>query len=148
MVDIAVPPDIHSDVAELDDVYLYTVDDLKQVIEDNMRSRREAADQAEEIIDAQTGRFMAWKRSLDAVPTLCAYREHAESVGEAELNKARRALESGTPPGDVVEQLSRNLVRKLTHDPSVNMRTAVADGETDVLEAIRILFRINNGNDK
>ncbi len=145
MIDIAVPPDIDPAVAELDDVYLYTVDDLKQVIDDNLRSRQEAADQAEEIIEAQAGRFMAWTRSLDAIPTLRAYREHAEALGEAELGRARRALTGGTPPDDVVEQLARNLVRKLTHDPCVNMRTAVAEGETSLLEAIRTLFRLNHG---
>ena len=148
MIDIAVPADIDPAVRELDDVYLYTVDDLQQVIEDNMRSRQEAADQAEEIIEVQAGRFMAWTRSLDAVPTLCAYREHAESLGQAELNRARRLLASGTSPEDVVEQLTRNLVRKLTHDPSVNMRDAVAEGETELLEAIRTLFRLDNGNDR
>jgi glutamyl-tRNA reductase len=145
MIDIAVPSDIDPAVAELDDVYLYTVDDLKQVIEDNLRSRQEAADQAEEIIEAQAGRFMAWTRSLDAIPTLRAYREHAEALGEAELDRARRALSGGTSPDDVVEQLARNLVRKLTHDPSVNMRTAVAEGETSLLEAIRTLFRLDRG---
>lgn len=147
MIDIAVPPDIDPAVRELDDVYLYTVDDLQQVIEENMRSRQEAADQAEEIIEAQAGRFMAWTRSLDAVPTLCAYREHAESLGEAELNRARRLLAGGTPPEEVIEQLTRNLVRKLTHEPSVNMRDAVAEGETELLEAIRTLFRLDNGKD-
>jgi len=146
MIDIAVPPDIDQAVAELDDVYLYTVDDLQQVIEENMRSRQEAADQAEEIIEAQAGRFMAWTRSLDAVPTLCAYREHAQALGEAELNRARRLLASGTSPEDVLEQLTRNLVRKLTHNPSVNMRDAVAEGETELLEAIRTLFRLDHGS--
>ena len=145
IIDIAVPPDIDPAVAELDDVYLYTVDDLKQVIEENMRSRQEAADQAEEIIEAQAERFMAWTRSLDAVPTLRAYREHAENLGETELERARRALASGTPPEAVAEQLTRNLVRKLTHDPSVNMRNAVAEGDTDLLESIRTLFRLNHG---
>jgi glutamyl-tRNA reductase len=148
MIDIAVPPDIDPDVAEFDDIYLYTVDDLKQVIEDNMRSRQEAADQAEGIVEVQTEHFMAWTRSLDAVPTLRAYREHAEALGEAELNKARRALDNGTPPGEVIEQLSRNLVRKLTHEPSVNLRAAIADGETGLLEAIKTLFRFGNADRK
>ena len=143
MVDIAVPPDIDPTVAELDDVYLYTVDDLKQVIEDNMRSRQEAADQAEEIIEVQAERFMAWTRSLDAIPTLRAYRDHAESLGEIELERAYRALNSGAPANEVVEQLARGLVRKLTHDPCVNMRSAVADGDTGLLEAIRTLFQLD-----
>jgi len=142
MIDIAVPPDITADVGELNDVYLYTVDDLTQVIEENLRSRQEAARQAEEIIDVQVERFMAWTRSLDAVPTLRAYREHAQAIGEAEMARAVRLLESGKPPQQVIERLTRNLVRKLTHDPSVNMRSAVAEGEAGILDAVRTLFRL------
>jgi glutamyl-tRNA reductase len=146
MVDLAVPADINPDVAELDDIYLYTIDDLKQVIDDNLRSRQQAAEQAEEIIDTQVERYMAWTRSLDAIPTLRAYREHAETLGESELDKARRQLDGGVPATEVVEALTRNLVRKLTHDPSVNLRSAIADGDTALLEAVRTLFRL--GHDK
>jgi glutamyl-tRNA reductase len=148
MVDIAVPPDIAGDVAELDDIYLYTVDDLKQVIEENLRSRQEAAQQAEEIIDVQVEHFMAWMRSLDAVPTLCAYREYAQSLGDAELTRARHQLENGTPPEEVIKTLTRNLVRKLTHDPTVNLRDAVIDGETGLLEAVRTLFQLGDKTGK
>lgn len=144
MIDIAVPPDIDAAVASLDDVYLYTVDDLKQVIEDNMNSRKAAAEEAEEIILEQAERFMAWTRSLSAVPTLRAYRERAEALGREELERARRALANNTPPDEVVEHLARSLVRKLTHDPSVNLRSAVADGETGLLDAIRVLFRLDD----
>jgi len=144
MVDIAVPPDITADVGELDDVYLYTVDDLTQVIEDNLRSRQEAARQAEDIIDAQVERFMAWTRSLDAVPTLRAYREHAERIGETELARATRQLAGGKPAQQVIESLARNLVRKLTHDPSVNLRSAAADGELGIVEAVRTLFQLKD----
>lgn len=144
MVDIAVPPDISADVAELDDVYLYTIDDLKQVIEQNQRSRQEAAQQAEDIIDTQVAHFMSWVRSLDAVPTLCAFRDHAEAQAGAELEKALHQLENGAPPAEVMEALTRNLVRKITHDPTVNLRTAVAEGRTDVLEAVCMLFKLNS----
>ncbi|MGD8312360.1 MAG: glutamyl-tRNA reductase [Gammaproteobacteria bacterium] len=142
MVDLAVPRDIATDVVELDDVYLYTVDDLQQVIEENMRHRQEAALQAEEIIEVQTEHFMAWTRSLDAVPTLRAYREFARELGEAELVRARRLLEGGKPATEVLEVLTRNLVNKLTHHPSINLRNAVAEGETGLLDAVRTLFRL------
>jgi glutamyl-tRNA reductase len=148
MVDIAVPQDIAADVAEIDDVYLYTIDDLTQVIAENLRSREAAALQAEEIIDDQVDRFMAWVRSLDAVPTVRAYREHAQSLGAQELEKARRQLESGKPPQEVIETLSRNLVRKLMHNPSVNLRNAAAEGETGLLEAVRTLFHLNTRDNK
>jgi len=144
MVDIAVPPDINADVAELDDVYLYTIDDLKQVIEDNLRSRQEAAQQAEDIIDTQVAHFMSWVHSLDAIPTLCAYRDHAEAQAGAELDKALHQLANGVPPAKAMEALTRSLVRKLTHDPTVNLRTAVAEGRTDLLEAVCTLFKLNN----
>ena len=146
MVDIAVPQDIAAEVAELDDIYLYTVDDLKQVIEENLRSREEAALQAEEIIDDQVERFMAWLRSRDAVPTVRAYREHAQLLGAKELEKATRQLANGKPPQEVAATLTRNLVRKLTHNPSVNLRNAAADGETGLLEAVRILFHLDSSD--
>ena len=146
MVDIAVPQDIAAEVAELDDIYLYTVDDLKQVIEENLRSREEAALQAEEIIDDQVERFMAWLRSRDAVPTVRAYREHAQLLGAKELEKATRQLANGKPPQEVAAALTRNLVRKLTHNPSVNLRNAAADGETGLLEAVRILFHLDTSD--
>jgi glutamyl-tRNA reductase len=116
------------------------------VIDENLRSRQQAAEQAEEMIDTQVERFMAWTRSLDAVPTLRAYREHAEAQGAHELEKARRQLDNGVPATEVVESLTRNLVRKLTHEPSVNLRSAIADGNTTLLEAVRTLFRL--GHDK
>jgi len=148
IVDIAVPQDIASNVAELDDVYLYTVDDLKQVIEEGQRSRQEAALQAEEIIDDQVEHFMAWMRSLDAIPTLCAYREYAESLSNEELQKANRQLENGKPPQEVAETLARNLVKKLAHNPCVNLRDAAAEGNTGLLEAVRTLFNLDSNRKK
>lgn len=144
MVDLAVPPDIEAGVNELDDVYLYTVDDLRQVIEENMRSRKEAAQQAEEIIEIQTERYMAWVRSLDAVPTLRNYRDFAHRIAAEELAKANRLIEEGKPATDVMEMMVNNLVNKLTHDPTVNLREAVASGETGLLEAVKTLFRLED----
>ena len=144
MVDIAVPGDIAADVAELDDVYLYNVDDLRQVIEENLRSRQQAAQQAEEIIEVQVAHFSEWTQSLEAVPTLRAYREHAQAMGRQAIDKARQQLDSGTPPEEVIETLTRNLINKLTHDPSVNLRSAVASGNTGLLDAVRTLFRIKD----
>ena len=148
MVDIAVPADIEADVATLDDIYLYSIDDLKLIIEENMRSRQEAAQQAEEIIDVQVDRFMSWTRSLAAVPTVCAYREYAQSLADTELEKASRLLESGKPPQEVIDTLARNLVNKLTHNPCVNLRGAVSEGETGILEAVRTLFRLKTSDNK
>ena len=144
IVDIAVPRDIAADVAELDDIYLYNVDDLKLVIEENLRSRQQAAKQAEEIIEVQVAHFSEWTRSLEAVPTLRAYREHAQALGKVAIDKANQQLDSGTPPKEVVEILTRNLINKLTHDPSVNLRSAVASGNTSLLDAVRTLFKVKD----
>ena len=144
MVDIAVPGDIDPQVADLDDVYHYTIDDLQQVIEENLKSRREAAAQAEDIIEVQTGHFMAWLKSLDAVPAILAYREHASTIGDAELAKARRQLASGEDPHQVMESLTRNIINKLAHDPSVNLRQAIEQGQTSLLETVRTLFNLKN----
>ena len=144
IVDIAVPRDIAADVAELDDVYLYNVDDLKLVIEENLRSRQQAAKQAEEIIEVQVAHFSKWTRSREAVPTLRAYREHAQALGKEAIDKANQQLDSGTPPKEVIEILTRNLINKLTHDPSVNLRSAVASGNTSLLDAVRTLFKVKD----
>ncbi len=144
MVDIAVPGDIDPGVADLDDVYHYTVDDLQQVIDENMKSRREAAAQAEDIIEVQTGHFMDWLKSLDAVPAIRAYRDHASAIGDAELEKARRQLASGEDPQQVLESLARNIINKLAHDPSVNLRHAVEQGQTSLLETVRTLFSLKD----
>ena len=144
MVDIAVPPDIDPRVGKLNDVYLYTIDNLKEVIEDNFKSRQQAAEQAEEIIDSQVERFMAWLQSLDAVPAICAYRDHARAVGEIELRKARQRLSLGEDPQQVIELLTRNLINKLAHEPSVNLREAVENGQTALLETVRTLFKLKD----
>jgi glutamyl-tRNA reductase len=144
MVDIAVPGDIDPAVAGLNDVYHYTVDDLQQVIDENMKSRREAAEQAEDIIEVQTGHFMDWLKSLDAVPAIRAYRDHASAIGDAEVEKARQQLASGADPHQVLESLARNIINKLAHDPSVNLRQAVEQGQTSLLETVRTLFSLKD----
>ena len=78
------------------------------------------------------------------MPTLRAYREHAQVLGEEAIHKANQQLDNGTPPKEVIETLTRNLINKLTHDPSVNLRSAVASGNTGLLDAVRTLFHIKD----
>jgi glutamyl-tRNA reductase len=144
MVDIAVPRDIEPEVDELDDVYLYSVDDLKDIIEENMASRREAARQAEEIIDTQVSHFMSWLQSLDAVDTLRAYRESAELQRDEMLNKARARLACGNDPEQVIQELATQLTNKLIHQPSVQMRQASMNGRQELLDAARELFSLDD----
>jgi glutamyl-tRNA reductase len=142
MVDIAVPRDIEPEVGELDDVYLYKVDDLRGIIEENIASRREAAQQAEEIIESQVSQFMGWLRSLDAVETIRNYRESAEKVSQDLLERASRRLANGDSAEETLAWLARNLTNKLVHAPTVQLRQAGFDDRGDLLEAARELFGI------
>lgn len=135
MVDIAVPRDIEPEVAELADVYLYTVDDLKDVVEDGMRSRREAAAQAGEIIDFHTGEFLAWVRSLDAVGLIQDYRRNAECLRDEVLERALRQLHGGKPAEEVLGYLAHTLTNKLLHVPSARLLRAGRDGRAELLQA-------------
>ncbi len=144
MVDIAVPRDIEPEVDTLEDVYLYTVDDLEEVIQENLQSRREAALQAEEIIDHQVARFMAWMRSLEAVKGIKAYRGQAEAMRDEVLERARRRLEAGADPQEVVERLAHQLTNRLIHRPCVQMRRAAEEGRSELLRAAQELLGIEN----
>src|SRR5690606_6741774 len=115
MLDIAVPRDIEEQVGELDDVYLYTVDDLHAVIDENKKSRVAAADKAEEIIAEGVELYRRQQRSLNALVTIKAYRKKAESLRDIELQKALTALEAGSNPEQVLQQFARNLTNKLIH---------------------------------
>ena len=143
MVDIAVPRDIEEEVGELPDIYLYTVDDLQGVIEDNRQQRQEAASEAEHIVKTGTSEFMAKLRSLDAVSTLRAYRQQTESIRDQELEKAVSLLNSGTPPDQVLNQLARTLTNKLMHTPSVELKKMAANGQKEQLEWAESLLGID-----
>lgn len=147
MVDIAVPRDIEPEVGDLNDVYLYTVDDLREIIDEGMQSRQQAAHQAEEIIDAQTAQFMGWLRSLDAVSTIRAYRAQLETIRESELKKARRQLSAGVDPELILYQITRSLTNKLAHAPTTQMRRAAFDERAELLSAARELLNIQPPED-
>jgi glutamyl-tRNA reductase len=144
MLDIAVPRDIESEVGDLNDVYLYTVDDLRNVVQENRESREAAAQDAERIIDTKVVDFMRWVRALDAEPTIRALRETAAGQREAELARARERLARGDDPRQVIEQLARALTNKFTHAPSVALKRADHDGNEDLLQAARRLFDLGD----
>ncbi len=142
MVDLAVPRDIDPEVSTLEDIYLYTVDDLHQVVEENMQSRKEAAAQAEEIIEVQVGHFLGWKRSLEAVDTICALRTQAESNRDSVLNKAKNLLQKGKDPQDVLQFLAHTLTNKLIHAPSASLKQAGSQGRSELIKAAKELFDV------
>jgi glutamyl-tRNA reductase len=142
MVDLAVPRDIEAEVEQLDDVYLYTVDDLQHTIEQNMQSRREAAEQAEEIIDTQVAHFLAWLRAQGAQSLIKDYRSQAEIIRDEALQKAISSLENGTPPDIALQRLAHSLTNKLIHTPSSQLRVAAENERHDLLSAALELFQL------
>ncbi len=145
MVDIAVPRDIEPQVAELDDVYLYTVDDLHEVVAENLKSRRGAAEAAEELVAAGAEDFMLRLRELAGVDVLKAYRQQAERLRDEELQKARRLIASGADPFEVATALARGLTNKLLHAPSVQLKKFAAEGRVEALSVAQELFALAEG---
>ena len=148
MVDIAVPRDIEPEVGELDDVYLYTVDDLHEVIEENLKNRQDAAQAAEALVSSGAEDFMQRLRELAAVDVLKAYRQQAERVRDEELARAQRLLANGVGVEDVLAQLARGLTNKLLHAPSVQLKKLSADGRFEALAVAQELFALDEGPSK
>lgn len=148
MVDIAVPRDIEPEVSELDDVYLYTVDDLHEVITENLKSRQGAAQAAEKLVLAGVDEFMHRLRELAAVDVLRAYRQQAEQMRDDELARAQRQLANGVAPDQVLAALARSLTNKLLHAPSVQLKKLSAEGRIDALALAQELFALDEGVDK
>jgi glutamyl-tRNA reductase len=142
MVDLAVPRDIEPEAAELDDVFLYTLDDLGAIVSGNLDARRSAVEQAEAIIDTQVGQFMHWMRSREGVPLVLALREQAEQARCHEVERALRMLARGEAPARVVEALSQGLTNKLMHGPTQALNDAAGDERGALVEVLARLFRI------
>lgn len=133
MVDIAVPRDIEPQVGDLDDVYLYTVDDLHEVVEENLKSRQGAALAAEQLVDTGATQFMSRLRELSAVDVLCSYRARGRKMRDDELEKAQKALARGEDPQRVLALLAHRLTNKFLHAPSVQLKKLSAEGRGDAL---------------
>lgn len=144
MVDLAVPRDIEAEVAELDDVFLYTVDDLAEVVQTGMGNRLAAASQAEAIIEMRVESFMHWLKTRDAVPTIRALRDQAENYRKAELEKALKLLARGEDPSTVLENLSLNITNKFLHHPSHALNTSKGEEHEQLEALVRQLYLINH----
>jgi glutamyl-tRNA reductase len=139
IVDLGVPRDVEPEAATLDDVFLYSVDDLSAIVKDNLQIRRGAVEQAEQMIAGQTAHFLHWLRGRSVVPTIAALSSHHDSLRSAELERAQRMLATGTPPADVLDALARGLTNKLLH-PSLAALNAA--GEAERAELIALFSRI------
>ena len=142
MVDLAVPRDIEPEVEQLADVYLYTVDDLQNAINESLDSRRQAAEQAEEIIDTQVEYFLAWQRSQNAQLTIKDFRQQADKTRQEILDKAISHLKNGADPEQTLQRLAHTLTNKLIHTPSYQIRQAGADNREDLVTAAREIFNL------
>lgn len=148
MVDIAVPRDIEPEVNQLEDVYLYTVDDLQDVIEDNLKTRREAADQAEDLVNLQVHQFMSWLQSQNHMQVVRDYRSQAIKVQEQVTTQAQKLLSQGKDANEVLQFLSHTLTNKLLHDATSSLNQAAHDGDNELLMAARKLFKLDQNKDQ
>jgi glutamyl-tRNA reductase len=140
LLDLAVPRDIASDVAELKDIFLYTVDDLERAIEDNRRSRREAANEAEAIVELQVARYVETLGASTRTEPLKRLRAHGEAAKSEALAKAKQQLASGENPDAVLDFLAHTLTNKLLHAPTIALREAALTGNAELARAADKLF--------
>ncbi len=141
MLDLAVPRDIDPRVGQLEDVYLYTIDDLRQVVDENVKARQDEAAAARRIIDEDVARYVSSLKVLDAVPMIRELRNHAEIARDQTLDQARRMLAAGHDPEQVLEYLAGTLTNRLLHAPSAALRDAAEGGDVTLAAAAARLFR-------
>jgi len=147
MVDIAVPRDIDADVAELEDVYLFTVDDLQSVVNENLESRRQAAREAGELIGAEVERFRHSLRTRDVAPLIRRLREDADRTRRHTLEQAQLMLAHGKSQEEVLNFLANTLTNRLIHAPSQRLRDAAETGDDEILEAIAQIYKLDQPHD-
>ncbi|MGB5102295.1 MAG: glutamyl-tRNA reductase [Steroidobacteraceae bacterium] len=144
MVDIAVPRDIETEVAGLEDVYLFTIDDLQSVVNENMENRRQAAREADQLIASEVDRFELQLRTRGAAPTIRRLREEAEHARQHTLEQARRMLAHGRSTEEVLEFMSTTLTNRLIHAPSQRLRDAAESGDAEIIETIAEIYRLDH----
>jgi glutamyl-tRNA reductase len=140
MVDLAVPRDIEPEVAQLQDVYLFSIDDLQKVIDENRQQREIAADGAKLLIDEEVARFMAEARAHDAGPAILALRDQANEIRTHTLEQAKRMLAAGRSAEEVIDYLANTLTNRLMHGPTQALRQASESADTVLAEAITRLL--------
>ena len=142
IVDLAVPRDVEPAVANLDDVYLYTVDDLEHVVSSNLKLRREAAAQAEEMVHLSVQDYMEWLQVQGSAETIAAFRARGERIRDEALERARARIARGEDTQAVLDALAHTLTSKLLHHPTAGLRQAA--GREDFLRVARELLDLDN----
>ncbi|KAB8309272.1 MULTISPECIES: glutamyl-tRNA reductase [Rahnella] len=137
MVDIAVPRDIEPEVGKLANAYLYSVDDLHSIIQNNLAQRKAAAIQAETIVEQESSNFMAWLRSQGAVEIIRDYRSRADIIRADAQAKALAAIAQGADVEAVIQELAHKLTNRLIHAPTRSLQQAASDGDVERLQILR-----------
>jgi glutamyl-tRNA reductase len=143
MVDLGVPRDIEPEVAEMDDVFLYNVDDLAQVVAVGLSTRQTAVAEAEAIIETGVGDFLHWIEGRELVPAIRALRDQGERVRRHELERAAKLLAKGEDAQRVLENLSQALTNKLLHAPTQALNSADAAERNRVLELVSRIYQLH-----
>ena len=137
IVDLAIPRDVEPQVGEVNNVYLYTVDDMQQVVTENLQSRKDAAVEAEKIVEDQTLQFMHWFNNLQSIPTIRQLRDKTHTITSSELATAKKRLLAGDDPEQVLQQFAHALSQKFMHNPTESLRR---NHDEALLLATRQLF--------
>ncbi|RXZ43824.1 glutamyl-tRNA reductase [Crenobacter cavernae] len=143
MLDLAVPRDVEAEVGELNDVFLYTVDDIASIVEVGREARQDAAREAETIIEGRVVEFLEWLKRRDAVPTIRALRDEAERTRRHALEAAMKQLARGDDAGKVLEALSQSLTNKLMHAPTQALARAAGPEHDALVSTIARLYRLH-----
>jgi glutamyl-tRNA reductase len=146
MVDLAVPRDIEPEVGQLEDVFLYTVDDLGAIVREGNASRQAAVAQAETIIEARVQAFMAWLDARSIVPVIRHMHTQADALRRAEVERAQRMLARGEDPAAVIEALSQALTNKLIHGPTHALNRASSENREKLIELMGGFYKHNSHN--
>ncbi|RIX43151.1 MAG: glutamyl-tRNA reductase [Rhodocyclales bacterium GT-UBC] len=146
MIDLAVPRDIEEEVGQLDDIFLYTVDDLAQVVESGMESRQAAVVEAEDIIKSRVQDFLGWLQARDTVPVIRSLRDSAERMRRHEVEHAMKLLAKGEAPEKVIEHLSHRLTNKFLHSPTQALNLAEGSERSELQSAASRLFHLHSND--
>jgi glutamyl-tRNA reductase len=140
MVDLAVPRDIEPEVGKLDDIYLYTVDDLKNVVDENLRGRELAAEAALEIVNLEVAAFDLWLRTHQSADQIRQLRDGAELVKQQAMKKALAQLAQSADPEQTMQRLANEITNKLLHKPTIEMRKALQQGDEERIQLLKSLI--------
>lgn len=145
LIDIAIPRDVEPQVNDLDGVYLYNIDDLQAVVQENLGERRQEALRGEHIVDEEVDKFLNWSQTLDSTPVIVAFRDKLENIRKAELTRLNGKLSNlSTADRETVEMITRSIINKIAHDPILFLKRAgKSSRRNQLLDVAQRLFNLD-----